>query len=170
MMDHAKIIRELSRNRNVFKELLTGLKQEEYLWKSQPEKWCLLEVICHLHDEEREDFRTRTRLVLENPETPLPPIYPVGWVQERKYIEQDFENMLGNFLKEREMSVVWLKSLTSPKWDNAYQHPKFGPMTAKLYLSNWLAHDYMHIRQINRIRFEYLQQWTGEPLTYAGNW
>jgi hypothetical protein len=169
-MNHPKIIQELSRNRGVFKHLLTGLKQEEYLWKPKPEKWCLLEIICHLHDEEREDFRTRTRIVLESLEDPLPPIDPVGWVQERKYMEQDFENMLSSFLIEREVSLAWLRSLTSPKWDNAFQHPKFGPMTAKLYVSNWLAHDYLHIRQIIRTKYSYLQQWTGESLSYAGNW
>ncbi len=169
-MNHLKIIRELARNRDVFKHLLSGLDEEEYLWKPDPDKWCLLEIICHLHDEEKEDFRTRTKIVLESPEGPLPRIDPVGWVLERNYIGQDFKNMLSNFLRERDESLSWLRSLTSPNWDNAYQHPKFGAMSAKLYLSNWLAHDYMHIRQINRTKYSYLQQWTGEAMTYAGNW
>ena len=79
-MNHTKIIQELSRNRNVFESLLSGIEEEEYLWRPMHEKWCLLEIVCHLYDEEREDFRRRTRLVLENPTEPLPPIDPVGWV------------------------------------------------------------------------------------------
>ena len=169
-MDHNKIIQELHRNQNVFKSLLIGVEKEEYLWKSKPEKWCLLEIVCHLYDEEREDFRARVVHVLKNLELPLLPIDPVGWVQERKYIQQNYDEVLNNFLTERERSVTWLQSLTDPKWDNAYHHPKFGEMTAKMFLSNWLAHDYLHIRQIIKLKFNHLKQVSGEPLTYAGEW
>ena len=34
-MEYNKIIQELTRNKLVFKELLTGLGQEEYLWKQK---------------------------------------------------------------------------------------------------------------------------------------
>lgn len=169
-MDYNKIILELFRNKDVFRSLLTGLPKEQYLWKSNSEKWCLLEICCHLYDEEREDFRTRTKYVLETPELPLPTIDPVKWIEERAYIQQDFNSTLNKFLKEREKSVKWLQSLRNPNWDNAYNHPKFGEMTAKMFLTNWLAHDYLHIRQIISLKFDYLKQLTHESLTYAGNW
>ena len=169
-MDYNKIITELERNKDVFSKLLSGLPKAQYLWKANPEKWCLLEICCHLHDEEREDFRTRTKYVLENPHLPLPTFDPAKWVMDRAYIQQDFDRVLDNFLKEREKSVEWLQSLISPKWDNAFNHPKFGKMTAALFLTNWLAHDYLHMRQILNLKFDYLDQLTKEPLTYAGNW
>lgn len=169
-MNYSTIIHELTRNREVFKGLLFGLTDKEYLWKPLPEKWNSLEIICHLYDEEREDFRARTRHVLENPTELLPPINPQGWVEEREYSQQDFSETLAKFLKARQQSIEWLKSLQSPKWDNAYEHPKFGQMTAKMFLSNWLAHDYIHIRQILKLKFGYLKQQSGEGLTYAGNW
>jgi hypothetical protein len=108
--------------------------------------------------------------VLENPTGALPPIDPPGWVLERAYIKQNYADKLNKFLKEREESVEWLESLQTPKWDNAYQHPKFGAMTAKMFLCNWVAHDYLHIRQITKLKFDYLKQQTGEALDYAGNW
>ena len=157
-MNYTKIIQELGRNRDVFEGLLTGMTEEDYLWRPMPDSWCLLEIVCHLYDEEREDFRARTRHVLETPAELLPSFDPVGWVQERKYIRQNYMETLDNFLKEREQSIDWLESLTSPKWNNAYNHPKLGKMTAKLFLSNWLAHDYMHIRQIVRLKYTYLKQ------------
>jgi hypothetical protein len=43
-------------------------------------------------------------------------------------------------------------------------------MTAMLFLSNWLAHDYLHIRQIIKLKFDYLEKMTGEGLSYAGDW
>ncbi len=169
-MNYNIIISELARNKGVFSHLLTGLSKEQYLWKSNPEKWCLLEICCHLYDEEREDFRTRTKYVLETPDKPLPTFDPTKWVVERAYIQQNFDVMLTQFLKERERSVEWLQLLTNPKWDNAYDHPKFGKMTAELFLTNWLAHDYLHMRQILTLKFDYLKQLTRESLTYAGNW
>lgn len=169
-MDYNVIIRELSRNRDVFRELLSGLTEEEYQWKENPHKWCLLEIICHLYDEEREDFRARTKHVLETPGDPLLSIDPSNWVEERAYIKQAYADKLEKFLYERQQSVEWLQSLQSPRWDNAYEHPKFGLMTAKMFLSNWLAHDYIHIRQILKLKFAYLRQLTGETLNYAGIW
>lgn len=169
-MNYSIIIQELTRNKDVFKDLLTGIEESNYLFKPENKKWCLLEIICHLYDEEREDFRIRLKHVLDASTNPLPSINPREWVQEREYIKQNFSDKLDNFLKEREKSIKWLQSLQSPKWDNYYNHPKFGKMTAKMFLSNWLAHDYLHIRQILKLKFDYLSHQTNESLNYAGNW
>lgn len=164
------VIADLERNKEVFRSLLSGLPEEIYLWKPSPEKWCLLEVICHLYDEEREDFRARTELVLETPEKPMPRINPQDWVTEREYMLKNYETMLSKFTEERERSVEWLRSLKNPKWDNCYMHPDRGALPATLFFKNWLAHDYHHIRQINRIKYEYLQYNSEVPLDYAGEW
>ncbi len=169
-MNYIEIINGLSRNRDVFNVLLTGLSEELYLWKPSPEKWCILEIICHVLDIEREDFRARTAYVLETRKGPLPPIDPQGWVESRNYIRQNYQGTLNGFLTERERSVNWLKNLVNPKWNSAYVHPKFGEMTASMFLSNWLAHDYLHIRQITKLKYDYLKQLTDEDLSYAGNW
>jgi hypothetical protein len=107
---------------------------------------------------------------LDTPELPLPPATPVIWVTERKYMEQNFEAKLENFLIERQQSVEWLQSLFDPKWDNAYQHPKMGPVRADFILTNWLAHDYLHIKQITKVKYDYLKYVSGHSLDYAGEW
>jgi hypothetical protein len=168
--DSAYIIKELSKNSEIFKTLLIGQSNEEYLWKQSEEKWCLLEIICHLYDEEREDFRARTKSVLETPGETLVAIDPVGWIKERSYIEKDYDTFLRSFLIERAQSISWLQTLASSKWDNVHLHPKLGSMSAKHFLSNWLAHDYLHIRQIIKLKFDYLKEITGESLNYAGDW
>ena len=169
-MDPSLTITELSRNLPVFQQLLQGLSEDLYLWKPQPGKWCLLEVVCHLYDEEREDFRARVRHTLETPDQPMPPIDPVGWVAARKYLEQDYPDMLARFLDERRQSVEWLQALADPQWDNTYQHPILGPLSARLFLTNWLAHDYLHFRQIARIKHQFLGVKSGIKLDYAGEW
>lgn len=169
-MDLNRIIKEFRNNKSVFEALFSETSESVFTWKQSPEKWSLLEILCHLYDEEREDFRSRLKHTLETPTLPTAPIDPEGWVSERKYAEQDYWVMLEKFLTERTQSIQWLDSLENPNWDNTYQHPELGGITAKMFLSNWLAHDYLHIRQILKLKYAYLEQETQVNLSYAGPW
>lgn len=167
-MNPSKIIKKLQANLDVFSQVLSSKTEEEYLWKPESDKWCLLEIVCHLYDEEKEDFKTRVKYTLETPEKALPMFDPSIWVIERKYMDQNYHNMLQNFLKEREASIEWLISLQDPSWKNAYNHLKLGPLSSEHFLSNWLAHDYLHIRQIYKLQFQHLEFLSSMDLSYAG--
>lgn len=169
-MDHNRIIENLSSNQHVLSSILANKNQEEYLWKPDTKKWCILEVVCHLYDEEREDFRTRVQHTLATPNEPLPMFDPIAWVKDRKYIEQDYHLVVEKLLVERNNSINWLKSLKNPPWKNAFNHPKLGPLSSEHFLANWLAHDYLHIRQIISLQFHYLKQKSQNELVYAGTW
>lgn len=164
---------QFSRNAAVFQAHFSGLAEAEYLWRPAAGKWNLLEILCHLRDEERDDFRARTRHILETPELPMPPIDPTGWVTVRDYAGQDFLSVFQDFFNERSLSQQWLSSLpllSETVWDNVHHHPKIGPMSARFMLANWLAHDFLHLRQIARLRYEYLPSISGQQLFYAGDW
>jgi len=51
---------------NIFKGLTKDINTELAIWKPAPDKWSILEVVNHLYDEEREDFRQRLELVLKD--------------------------------------------------------------------------------------------------------
>ncbi len=159
----------LEKNIEVFNGLLQAIPEHQYRWKLSPDTWSLLEIVCHLYDEERDDFRFRTQWVLDKPGVVPPAFNPLEWVVNRKYNEQNYPEKLLAFITERRQSVHWLKSLDAPSWDNHFMHPKLGRLTASYFLNNWLAHDYMHIRQINRIKYLYLKQ-QHPNLNYAGSW
>lgn len=163
-------IEALAANRNLFRWLLEPLSPDEYRWRPIETSWSLLEIVCHLYDEEREDFRARTELALRGGHGTFHSINPVGWVRERAYGRKDFVRVREQFLKERSRSVRWLRSLEAPDWDAAFEHSELGRMSARKMLANWLAHDYHHIRQINVIRYAFLKEGSGEDLSYAGNW
>jgi hypothetical protein len=163
-MNPPYIIQELDNNYKIIDEILRNTSREMSIWRPKEDKWCLLEIICHLNDEENEDFGARLRSILNDPYKPLPPIDPLVWVEERKYLEQNFQK------KSRLETISWLQSLKNPNWDNSYQHPTLGAMSAKHMLANWLAHDYIHIRQILNLKYEYLSQNQHGDLSYAGNW
>lgn len=164
------IYAELERNAEVIRQLLSGLDEATFRWRSAEGKWNLLDVICHFYDEEIEDFRARVKLLLEDPTQRWVKILPAQWPEERNYQNENFEQRINDFAAEREKSVEWLRSLENPKWDNGFEHPKAGFVSAQLVLDNWLAHDLLHIRQIIRIKYEYLKAYANNPLDYAGDW
>jgi DinB superfamily len=164
------IINQLERNLMVFKTLLNTSSAQEYLFKPTKDKWCLLEIVCHLVDEEMHDFRARVGTALDDAKFPFYPMDPIGWVTERKYIEQDYQSKIAEWSKERENSINWLRSLENPDWSSTFDHVNFGPVSAGHFLANWLAHDHIHIRQINRTKRAYLVSISNEDLNYAGKW
>ena len=168
-MDHSAIVAQLGVNVGVFTHLFQNLSEDQARWKPDEDRWSMLEVICHLYDEEREDFRQRLQLTLDNPEQKWPPIDPEGWVLDRSYNQRDLDQSLNNFFKEREKSLQWLDHLQSPAWQSTHQHPQMGPLSAELILANWLAHDYFHIRQAADIHFTYLTRAVRPiSLSYSG--
>lgn len=154
-MESSIIIERLINNLNIFKSLIVGVNSDHCTWKPQPEKWSILEVLHHLYDEEREDFKLRIQYTLEDPEKAWIPINPQQWVIDRKYNEQKLEEVTNMLFKEREKSISWLKSLESVNWSNIHNHPKIGSISAGDLLSSWVAHDFLHIRQIINIKIEY---------------
>lgn len=169
-MQHDDIIDQLAKNGNVYQALLADDDADFYNWKPDPVKWSLLEIVSHLVDEEREDFRARISRVLQTPETAFEPIDPPGWVESRKYASNNFQEKANELVLERQKSIEWLRSLEDAQWLNGYNHEHFGRMTGTMLLSNWLAHDYLHIRQITRYHFEYLKEKCKVKLDYAGRW
>ena len=170
-MDTKYIIDRLVHNEKVFREILTGVTGNQVHWKPAPDKWSMLEIVNHLYDEEQLDFRERVKAALENREAP--PIDPQGWVKSKNYADRDYVQSVANFLLERERSIEWLHGLEGNKdvnWESKWTNPQF-EMTAYAFLVNWLAHDYLHIRQINRMNYLYLNEITGDQsLQYAGEW
>lgn len=169
-MNTSYIFNQLEQHKEVLPALLTTETAEAHLWKASPDQWCLLEVACHLVDEEIDDFRTRVKTALAPDIYPFIPIDPVGWVSAHNYMKQDYQQKVTVWVAEREKSLSWLKSLGQPDWNSAFIHDQLGPMTAGKILANWLAHDYMHIRQILRIKHAYLAETSGQDLSYAGPW
>ena len=138
--------------------------------KPDPGSWSGLEVINHLYDEEREDFRVRLDYILHHPGQPWPGIDPQGWVSERQYNQREIKESLNNFLEARQESLAWLKTLKSPNWAAAYEAP-FGKITAGDMFASWVAHDLLHMRQLVELHWAYTTMLLGpHNVDYAGSW
>ncbi|MGH9872457.1 MAG: DinB family protein [Pyrinomonadaceae bacterium] len=163
-------INRFSKNREVFSGLLEGVSLELARWKPSPDKWSMLEVVNHLYDEEREDFRQRVQLVLADPKQAWPPIDPRTWVTARGYNDRELDTSLNDFFSEREKSLLWLRGLSEPNWQNSNTGPN-GTLRAGDLLASWLAHDFLHIRQLTRLHWQYLGAISDPYQTaYGGPW
>lgn len=145
-------------NAEAIERLVRDIDPECAVWKPAEDKWSIRDVVCHLVDEERLDFRTRIDYTLHRAGESWPPIDPEGWVTEHGYAQRDLGEQLMVFLAERHRSVEFVSSLASADWDAAYKHPHLGTITAGSLLGSWLAHDYLHIRQISKLYIGYLRQ------------
>jgi hypothetical protein len=170
-MDAPALIDRLRAHADVFTALAAGVGAEQARWKPEPAQWSILEVVNHLGDEEVEDFRTRLDYTLHRQGEQWPKIDPQGWAVARSYNQRDLAESLERFRRARADSLDWLGALGRPNWSIAYEHPKFGPITAGDLLTAWVAHDHIHIRQINRLHRQYLVSVLSQQSPdYAGSW
>ncbi|HOU13766.1 MAG TPA: DinB family protein [Anaerolineae bacterium] len=148
---------------------LTEVTPEQARWKPDTDTWSLLEIINHLYDEEREDFRAHLDAILHRPEDPWSPIRPFEWVTERAYNARDLETSIQNFLAERRASLAWLESLGTPDWEASIPAPWGGVMRAGDMFASWVIHDQWHIQQLVQIRRAYtIAQAAPYDVRYAG--
>jgi hypothetical protein len=158
-------------NADVIRAMVQPISEEQAKWKPAAESWSLHEVMDHFYREERGDFRAHLQEMFSDPPQPWGALQPAG--------SRSFANchqILGGFLQEREASVVWLRSLEVPNWEVAIQ-ASFGPeqeiLTLKAgdVLISWVAHDFLHIRQLNEILYAWnMHQGTPFSVDYAGGW
>lgn len=148
-----------------------GLTDDDALYRADGAAWSILEIVCHLADEEESDFPLRLERTLNDPSAPWDPIDPEGWATSRRYREQSLADQLDRFESLRERRVAWLRSLASPDWDATHVHPKGHVFRAGDLLAAWSAHDALHLRQIAKRLFELSQRdGQGYETDYAGEW
>lgn len=171
-MDTLTVIRRLSHGPGVVEALTRDVAEAQAAWRPEPDRWSVVEVVAHLADEESRDFRTRLRHLLERRDGPWPPIDPEAWVVSERYAERALDDEVRRFREERARSVAWLEGLVDPDWSSSYEHSSLGTLRAADLLASWLAHDLIHIRQLNRLHRQYLESMTmpGARLGYAGRW
>lgn len=169
-MDFERLQQKLASNAQRIRLLVEGVEPEQARWKPDVEEWSILEVVNHLYDEEREDFRVRLDITLHKPNQRWPPIDPGGWVEARGYNGRDLGGSLNKFLEERESSLAWLARLQTPDWDVTYEAP-WGPIKAGDIFVAWVAHDQLHMRQLVELHRAILLRLAGPyDVRYAGQW
>ncbi len=153
------------------KALVAGLSDDDLRWRPSEGQWSIVEVLCHLADEELEDFRVRLELTLRGDGSPWPPINPPQAALERNYLGQQARDVLDRFAAERAASIAWLKTLSGANWSAEHHHASLGVLRAGDLLASWAAHDALHLKQIAKRLLQLAQRDApGFGTAYAGDW
>jgi DinB superfamily len=160
--------RELARFPTVLDALLSDLDMTAWRTRPAPAEWAPVEIVCHLRDEEVEDFGARLRVVLEGG-TSFVPIDPERWVVERRYLEDDGPRALAIFRERRTASLGSLAAIVPAGLTARVEHRRFGGLSGLDILAAWVEHDRLHLAQLAATLARcWAARWAPMHTEYAG--
>ena len=172
MMDHTAFLSEARRELARFPALLDAIVAElaPARWQARPasDEWAPVEIVCHLRDEEAEDFGARVRVVLEGG-TRFTPIDPEGWARARRYHDADPIEALAAFRGHRAANVAMLAEAAPERFTASGESPSGLRLSGLDLLAAWVTHDGLHLRQLaGTLTREWADRWAPLRADYAG--
>ena len=164
------IIRQMTADAETMRAMVETITVEQADWKPDANTWSMKDVMAHVYNEERGDFRAHLQEIFAGPPQPW------GALQPQWQGVESCRQALEGFLREREASIAWLKALENPDWELKIT-AEFGPQPEIITLSagdilvSWVAHDFLHIRQLNELHFAWNEKEAAPySVQYAGGW
>ena len=159
---------ELARFPLVLDAMLNDL--DAAAWRARPAaaEWAPIEIVCHLRDEEVEDFGARLRVVLEGGER-FTPIDPERWATERRYLDDDGPRALTAFRERRAASLDALAAIAPARLTPVIPHGRTGGLSGLDILAAWVEHDRLHLAQLGAtLARAWATRWAPLHTEYAG--
>ena len=157
----------LERTPTVLRALLQNLHDSWTSGNEGPETFSPYDVVGHLIQGEKTDWRDRTTIILEHSTTKtFIPFDRFAQFEECK--GKSLSQLLDEFEKLRKESLEWLQSLnlTEADFDKKGIHPSLGQVTLKQLLSTWVIHDLTHIAQVSRVMAKQYKEEMGPWVEY----
>jgi hypothetical protein len=159
---------ELARIPGVLAGLVAGLDDAGWRARPAPSEWAPVEILCHLRDEETEDFGARLRVIAKRGKR-FAAIDPERWAVERRYLQDDGPGALAAFRERRAASLVFLDTLKPERLTAAVPLGRTGPLSGLDLLAAWVAHDRLHTAQLAATRARgWAGRWAPLRAEYAG--
>jgi DinB superfamily len=159
---------ELARFPPLLDLALAGLDLPGWRARPRPGEWAPVEIVCHLRDEEAEDFGARVRAVLAG-EAEVGPIDPERWAVARRYREADPAEALGAFRAHRTASLALLAGALPERLAAAVVSPSGLRLSGLDLLAAWVTHDRLHLRQLaGTLARLWADRWAPLRADYAG--
>jgi hypothetical protein len=160
--------RELERLPAVLGALLAGLDEVSARTRPAAGEWSPVEILCHLRDEETEDFGARLRVIVDGAGE-FAPIAPERWAEERRYCEASLTDAMDALRARRQASLDLLASVAPETLTRSRPHPRLGRLSGLDILSAWVAHDRIHLAQLaGTLARIWALRWAPLRADYAG--
>jgi hypothetical protein len=139
--------RDLERLPGLLDALLTDL--DDTMWRARPlpNEWAPVEIICHLRDEEAEDFGARVRVTVEGG-TAFVPIDPEKWAVARRYRADDPHAALALLKQRRVENLAFLATVDAKRLATEVELRGAGRLSGLDLIAAWVTHDRLHVTQL----------------------
>lgn len=143
----ASVRRDLARLPAALDALLSDV--DDALWRGRPApaEWSLVEIVCHLRDEETEDFGARVRVVVGGG-TAFVRIDPERWATDRDYQKDDPRAALAALKQRRRDNLAFLALADATKLSRGVDQPPLGTLSGLDLIAAWVTHDRLHLGQL----------------------
>ena len=139
--------RDLARLPATLDALLSDVDDDMWRARPAPDEWSPVEIVCHLRDEETEDFGARVRVVVEGGSA-FAPIDPERWAKERGYRDDDPRAALTTLKRRRRDTLAFLVLADPARLTRVVDQPKLGKMSGLDLVAAWVTHDRLHLAQL----------------------
>ncbi len=148
--------------------LVDGLDEATWRARPEPDEWAPVEIVCHLRDEEAEDFGARVRVILAGGGH-FAPNDPERLAVDRRYRQADPAAALTAFRAHRAASLDLLASVDVDRLRAAAERPNGGRLSGLDLLASWVAHDRLHLQQLaGTLARLWADRWALLQVEYAG--
>jgi hypothetical protein len=139
--------RELARLPGIIDALLTEVDDETWRSRPVPNEWSPVEIVCHMRDEEREDFGARIRVIAAKG-TEFLRIDPEQWAKDRNYGAEDPRAAVMALKQARRDNTAFLALLEPERLLHVVDQPRLGKMSGLDLAVAWVTHDRLHLAQL----------------------
>ncbi len=158
---------ELARLPKLLRILVESLDDATWRAHPAPGRWSPLEIVCHLRDEEADDFGARLKVILEG-KSEFAPIDPEAWVVARRYGDDDPRRAIAAFEARRRENLELLGRVDASLLERAGSSGRTR-LTGLDVLAAWVAHDLLHLRQLaGTLARLWATRWDSLQSAYAG--
>jgi hypothetical protein len=128
---------------------LTAAATDDALdFRAAPEDWTIREILAHLVDDEMYVMRTRMERIIKEERPDLAPHDERKWYASRNTSRDALPELLTDFATQRAASLGIVTMLRESDWAREGYQLEYGVFTAETWLEHWVAHDTVHLRQI----------------------
>jgi hypothetical protein len=164
----AEARRALGRLPGVLEGLLGDLDADGARTRPAPGEWSPVEILCHLRDEETEDFAARLRVILDGGGD-FVRIDPERWAEERRYREASLDEALEAFRARRQTSLELLRGADPEALGASRPLGRSGRLSGLDLVAAWVAHDRIHVAQLaSTLARVWTLRWAPLRVEYAG--
>jgi hypothetical protein len=138
---------ELARLPVVLDAMLEGVEPSVWRERPAPAEWSPLEIVCHLRDEETDDFGARVRVIVAGGDR-FTRIDPERWVEDRQYRAVEPAAALATLRERRATSLAFLAAVSPERLRGSVAQSNGGVLSGLDLLAAWVTHDRLHLAQL----------------------